>query len=240
MKLQTLTRGDGPQRLALVHGLGNDGEIWNDLVEIALETGRFTITTVDLRGHGRSPRADRYTVTAFADDLVASLPTGLDAVVSHSLGGAVVARAVARLRPKQAVYLDPGFRLALPTDGVGGWLVRRVRLSLLLFTAVQSRGIRAPALTASGQALEAAARARWDRRMALGVLQDVGLQPVEVGPPVVPSTVVLSGDARYVVPDPLPEQLAAAGWGIRRLDDLGHALFLEDPERVWTVLDDLL
>ena len=71
-----------------------------------------TVTTVDLRGHGASDRSDDYGIDAFADDLVETLPTGLDLVVGHSLGGTVLERAVGRLAPAHALYLDPGFRLA--------------------------------------------------------------------------------------------------------------------------------
>ncbi len=240
MQLHTETTGDGPDHLVLVHGLGNDGGVWSELVGCALRTGRYTVTTVDLRGHGRSARSSTYTVQAFADDLVESVPVGVHAVVSHSLGGAVTARAVSRLAPERAVYLDPGFQVALPTAGLGGQLVRRARWVIPLFVLLRSRGIREPALTESGRELEAAGRRLWDRKMALAVLQDVALHPTAVARPVVPSALVLSGDARHVVPDPLPEELADHGWDVRRLDALGHGLFLEDPELVWTVLEDLL
>ena len=88
--------------------------MWRGLTERIVAAGGATVTTVDLRGHGASDRSDVYTVEAFADDLVETLPTGLDLVVGHSLGGSVLERAVARLAPAHALYLDPGFRLKLP------------------------------------------------------------------------------------------------------------------------------
>ena len=240
MKLHTTTTGTGPNHVAFVHGLGNDGTVWNELIEIAATVGRHTFTTVDLRGHGRTDRADTYRLDDFADDLVETLPVGLDGIVSHSLGGAVVARAVERLLPQRAVYLDPGWKLALPDRGLGGVLVRRARWSILLFAALGSRGIRRPVLTEERAAVEEASKARWDRKMALSVLQDVGQHPLAIGRPPVDSTVLLSGDAPYVVPDPLPEQLAAAGWRIIREDRLGHSLFLEDPRLVWDLIEPVL
>ena len=80
------------------------------------------MTTVDLRGHGASDRSDVYTVEAFADDLVETLPTGLDLVVGHSLGGTVLERAVGRLAPAPRALPRPGFRLKLPTEGLAGRL----------------------------------------------------------------------------------------------------------------------
>ncbi|QLD11945.1 alpha/beta fold hydrolase [Microbacterium oleivorans] len=237
MKLHIETTGSGPKRIAFVHGLGNDGTVWEDLVRLAASSERYTLITVDLRGHGRSDRARSYALDDFADDLVASLPAGLDGIVSHSLGGAVVVRAVERLTPASAVYLDPGFRLALPTSGLGGFLVRRVRWSIPLFAASAGRGVRTPTLTPERAAVERASQARWDRRMALSVLQDVATHPYEVAPAVARSTVILSGDAPYVVPDPLPQTLQAAGWRVVREDSLGHAMFLEDPELVWRLVE---
>ena len=118
MRLATATHGDGPRRIALVHGLSADGALWHGLTERIVADGGATVTTVDLRGHGASDRSDVYTVEAFADDLVETLPTGLDLVVGHSLGGTVLERAVARLAPAHALYLDPGFRLRSPREGL--------------------------------------------------------------------------------------------------------------------------
>jgi len=240
MRLHTETTGTGPEHIAFVHGLGNDGTVWDDLIRLAGDTNRYTCTTVDLRGHGQSDRAATYTLDDFADDLVETLPMGLAGIVSHSLGGAVVARAVDRLAPRHAVYLDPGFKLALPDVGLGGFLVRRARWSILLFAAAGSRGVRKPVLTDQRAATERAAKALWDRKMALSVLQNVALHPLAIGKPAVDSTVVLSGDAPYVVPDPLPAQLEAQGWQVVRENSLGHSLFLEDPELVWQLIEPAL
>lgn len=240
MRLHTETTGTGAKHIAFVHGLGNDGTVWDDLIHLASDTSRYTCTTVDLRGHGQSDRAATYTLDDFADDLVEALPTGLDGIVSHSLGGAVVARAVDRLAPQRAVYLDPGFKLALPDAGLGGFLVRRARWSILLFATAGSRGVRKPILTDERAATERAAKALWDRKMALSVLQDVALHPLAIENPAVESTVVLSGDAPYVVPDPLPAQLEAAGWRVIRENSLGHFLFLENPQLVWHLIEPVL
>ncbi|TGO04620.1 alpha/beta fold hydrolase [Serinibacter arcticus] len=237
MKLHTEHHGSGPETVALVHGLGNDATVWGDLVELAAATGRYTVVTVDLRGHGRSDRARTYALADFADDLVETLPTELHGVVSHSLGGAVVARAVDRLSPARAVYLDPGFRLALPDTGLGGLLVRRARWSIPLFAAARGRGVRTPALSPEAKALERASQERWDRGMALAVLQDVATHPYRPTRQRAESTVILSGDAPYVVPDPLPEQLLAAGWHVVREDSLGHAMALEDPRLTWRLVE---
>ncbi|QLD11955.1 hypothetical protein [Microbacterium oleivorans] len=80
----------------------------------------------------------------------------------------------------------------------------------------------------------------WDRKMGLSVLQDVATHPYRVTRPAAPSTVVLSGDALYVVPDPLPETRKSSGWTIVREDSLGHAMFLENPDLVWELIEPAL
>lgn len=120
MRLHSRTTGSGEHHVGLIHGLGASSATWQPLIERMLATGRFTVTTLDLRGHGESDRASSYSLDELAGDVVDALPQGLHSVVGHSLGGAVLVRAVARLKPEHAIYLDPGFGLTLPTRGFAG------------------------------------------------------------------------------------------------------------------------
>ena len=242
MRLATQTHGGGPRRIALVHGLGADGALWRGLTERVVAAGGATVTTVDLRGHGASDRSDEYTVGAFADDLVETLPTGLDLVVGHSLGGSVLERAVGRLAPDHALYLDPGFRLKLPTEGLAGrlfWAAAPVTLTVAsLAQKRRSRGRPPPG--PQDAALRDAARGRFDRRMTIGVFRDVAHHPAPLAPPVVPSTIVLSDDSPAVLPDATAERLADLGWEVRRLPGVGHDFWLEDAARTVDAVRDLL
>ncbi|SDN56881.1 Pimeloyl-ACP methyl ester carboxylesterase [Klenkia soli] len=242
MKLATQVHGAGPRRLALVHGLGADGATWRGLTERLVAAGGVTVTTVDLRGHGGSDRATDYSVGAFADDLVETLPVGLDVVVGHSLGGSVLERAVARLAPASAVYLDPGFRLGLPTGGLAGrlfWATAPVGLAVAaLAQKRRSRG--RPAPSPEDARLRDAATARFDRGMALRVFRDVAHSPAPIAAPAVPSTIVLSDDSPAVLPDPTASRLEALGWDVRRLTGVGHDFWLQDADRTWTSVRDLL
>ncbi|MGP3533865.1 alpha/beta fold hydrolase [Microbacterium sp. RD1] len=124
MRLATRSVGDGPKRAALVHGIFGDGGVWFEFVPWLAAHG-YTVTLVDLRGHGASDRASSYLTEDLADDLVDTLPAGMDLLVGHSLGGRAVLDAVERLGPRRAVYLDPGwtvprdFVFALPSDESG-------------------------------------------------------------------------------------------------------------------------
>ena len=242
MRLATQTHGDGRRRLALVHGLSADGSLWRGLTERIVATGEATVTTCDLRGHGESDRSDVYTVDAFADDLVDTLPTDLDLVVGHSLGGTVLERAVGRLRPGHALYLDPGFRLKLPTEGVAGrlfWGAAPVTLTLAALSQKRRSRGRRP-LTPQDTSLRDAALDGFDRRMAVGAFRDVAHHPTPVAAPVVPSTIVLSDDAPAVLPDATAERLAVLGWDVRRLPGVGHDFWLQEADRTMAAVRDLL
>jgi pimeloyl-ACP methyl ester carboxylesterase len=242
MRLATTTHGDGARQVALVHGLGADGALWRGLTDRLVAAGGVTVTTVDLRGHGASDRAGDYGIAAFADDLVETLPAGLDLVVGHSLGGTVLERAVARLAPAHALYLDPGFRLALPTDGLRGRLFwAAAPVSVVLTAHAQkwrSRG--RGQLAAEDAVLRKAATARFDKGMAIGVFREVAHHPAAVAAPAVPSRVVLSDDSPAVLPDATAARLAALGWEVCRLTGVGHDFWLQDPDRTWAEVRDVL
>ena len=56
----------------------------------------------------------------------------------------------------------------------------------------------------------------------------------------VPSTIVLSDDSPAVLPDAFATRLENAGWQIRRLPGLNHDMHLEDADRTFDAIVDLL
>ena len=128
MLLSTKTVGSGTRSAALVHGASASGEIWKDFAAILVESYDFTVTLVDLRGHGDSPRGDRYRVSDFVGDLVDTLPTGLDLLVGQSLGGRAGMLATPQLMPKRFIGLDPALFATTP-----------VRLALRYLSPVMPR-----------------------------------------------------------------------------------------------------
>ena len=164
-------------------------------------------------------------------------------MIGHSLGGAVLVRAVERLAPMRAIYLDPGFHLNLPTTGMKGrlfWLAPLVTLGATqLRQQRHSAGARA-AYSPATRSLIADAQKRFDGSMALGVFREVAFHPIAVAAPVVPSALILSDEAPAVVPDAMADGLEGHGWTVRRIAGVHHDMQLEDPARTFEAVRDLL
>lgn len=243
MHLHSVTVGSGERHVGMIHGLGADSSSWQPLIERMLTTGRYTVTTVDLRGHGESDRAPSYSLDEFADDVADSLPKGLHSVLGHSLGGAVLLRAVERLRPGHAVYLDPGFALALPISGLAGrafWAIPPLTLGVVGLLQARRGAAQRAAYSPAIQASMKQGRERFDSRMATSVFKDVAFHPIVAAPPAVPSTIILSDESPAVLPDALAAELQGAGWQVRRLPGVHHDMQLEDPQRTFGIIEDVL
>jgi pimeloyl-ACP methyl ester carboxylesterase len=119
------SRGEGPD-LILVHGLSGDLASWHPLVVGSL-AGEFRVTTVDLRGHGRSgmPPAG-YTTRDQAADLIGLMDhigVRRAALVGHSFGGAVALHAAVLYPARVAslVVADTRVRSLQKSQGVRQW-----------------------------------------------------------------------------------------------------------------------
>lgn len=243
MQLNAETIGSGERHIGLVHGLGADGTTWRPLIDRLVATGRYTITTIDLRGHGRSDRAGSYGLDELAADVVDTLPTDLHSVVGHSLGGAVLVRAVGRLRPRHSIYLDPGFQLSLPTSGVAGrlfWALPAVTLGVVGALQARRSARQTAAYDARIRGEMARSRELFDSSMAIGVFRDVAFHPIRIAAPEVPSTIVLSDESPAVLSDAMAAELEAVGWQIRRFAGVHHDMHLEDPDGTLALIADVL
>ncbi|MFT4158151.1 MAG: alpha/beta fold hydrolase [Microbacterium sp.] len=103
------------RRALLIHGLGSSAALMWRLGEALAQAG-WHATAVDLRGHGDAPRAQDYTIAAYAADLLITRPEGdgmWDAVIGHSLGGAssTVAAASDPGWTRRLVLIDPAIVL---------------------------------------------------------------------------------------------------------------------------------
>ncbi|MGP3536754.1 alpha/beta fold hydrolase [Microbacterium sp. RD1] len=231
MKLWTTTIGDGPKRAALVHGLSGDSDLWFELAPWIADHG-YTVTLLDQRGHGRSARASSYLTEDLGDDLVETLPAGMDLVVGESLGGRALLAAVDRLLPQRAIYLEPGWEvpadlpLTLPLQDDGS-LVDEETLAAL-YPAFQPHHVTATRISIS----------RCDRAWFEGdnpSLPDM----TPSAEPVVPSLVVLADPPLAVTPD-LVTKLAAGGYVVRTVPGGQHNLYIADLEGTKRAMADWL
>ena len=243
MKLHTITTGDGPKKVALVHGIGASAELWGSLAERIAESGEYTAIAVDLRGHGESPRAKSYRLDEFVDDLCETLPGDLHSAVGHSLGGALLVRAVPRLLPERAIYLDPGFKLGLPSEGAGArafWALSAVTLPLVMLASAATGTGDTKRYSAETRMLDKRAKQRFDRKMTVGIFDQIAHAPYSPSAPVVPSTLVLSSEGKAVAPAPIPAELEALGWYVRHLPEVGHPFWLHDAEATYGAISDAI
>ena len=98
-----------------MHGLGSSAATtWQ--VSEALAGAGWSVTAIDLRGHGSAPRASSYRIADFAEDLRHTTPDGggiWDVVIGHSIGAAsaVVAAHQDPSWTKRLILLDPALEL---------------------------------------------------------------------------------------------------------------------------------
>ena len=234
MKLHTRTVGNGSRTAALVHGASMSTYAWDDFIPYLLKHD-LTLILVDQRGHGESPRADSYRIQDFADDLVETLPTGLDFLIGQSLGGLTAAWASERLKPKRYIGIDPALAmtplstLLIPLVGpvqkkMPDWMLRRLGAEKNLPNSLP--GVRKQ-------------WANWDQTSLRDIKRSNDARPFPSSPPPVPSTVVLAGPSFAVRPK-FADELRANGWDVRVMQGVGHDLHREDPAGLAAVLEDVL
>lgn len=114
--------GGGGRRVLLLHGVTSSGAGWWRVGRDLADRG-WSVVAPDLRGHGESPMASSYRFGEYADDVLA-LGSGWDAVVGHSMGGAIaVLAATDQGFASRLVLQDPAVVTANDVDEVLSWLM---------------------------------------------------------------------------------------------------------------------
>ncbi|NDL59487.1 alpha/beta fold hydrolase [Phytoactinopolyspora mesophila] len=217
MRLHTRTWGDRDRTALLVHGIMSDSRTWHRVAPKIAEQG-YRVIGVDLRGHGQSGRG-RYTPQDWADDLVESLPEGIDVAIGHSLGAVALALAVDRLRPARVVYGDPAFLV----DGRNGD-PRQFRQ----FKHATREDIvaRSPRWSSEDVDTELATLRDWDPDTVEGAALIAGADVVPLDP-VVPSLVLLATESHFFS-EATAGKLRQRGLQVRIVPGVGHTIHRDD------------
>jgi pimeloyl-ACP methyl ester carboxylesterase len=105
--------GVGDNVAVLLHGTGGSSRSW---WQVGPELARhgYRVLAIDLPGHGRSAPDLAATPESFVDALARAVPESAQLAIGHSMGGSVLARAVAdgSITPAGAVYVEAPFATA--------------------------------------------------------------------------------------------------------------------------------
>ncbi|MEU3861680.1 alpha/beta hydrolase [Streptomyces sp. NPDC028722] len=218
--------GDPAGRPAvLLHALGNTGRSWDRLVS-ALAPQGHRLFVPDLRGHGRSPRADAYTFESMYRDVMSLLDRhrlGAVDLVGHSMGGHV-AWLIAQRHPSRVRRLVIEDTPPPPRDAAA-----EAELS------ARSSGDRAPVISLYREFRELRRAGELDSAAVRPVID--GLRKADPGwwrrlGEVTAETLVISGGLSSPVPRSLLAEVAEAVPQGRLLAiDAGHYVHRTEPER---------
>ncbi|MFF1573668.1 alpha/beta fold hydrolase [Leifsonia sp. NPDC058292] len=231
MELFTREWGEGDRHAVLVHGVMSDSRNWRRVGPVLADHG-YHVIAVDLRGHGRSPRAEEYSAELMAEDIVETVPANPELVMGHSLGGLTVSLAVERLRPERVVYVDPAFSCPA-TD----WFQRMLAPAFLRTLARQSASRiarRNPRWDPADVAIEVESFRVFDRAAIPAVLAPSVMRAPELM--MAPSLVMLADDSRLVKPR-VAERLRGAGFEVRVVAGSGHVINRDDHEGFMRALE---
>ena len=124
LSLATRQWGDGPRSILLLHGITSNARGWWRLGPDLADNG-WLVVAPDLRGHGESPPGGDYALSSYTADVLA-LGGPWDAVLGHSMGGAiaVLASAEGSRFARRLILHDPALMIgATGAEEALGWLL---------------------------------------------------------------------------------------------------------------------
>jgi pimeloyl-ACP methyl ester carboxylesterase len=224
MRLASHDSGPGPRTAVLIHGMMSDHRAWHRVADDLVAAG-FRVVTVDLAGHGSSPRAPRYSPRRWADDVIETLEEVLDSppdlIMGHSLGGLVGSLVAERFPPRAAIYVDPAF--AFPR-GLRGIALKTMFTLAPRPSAWTLRKLN-PRWDDADVALERATLRLWDKRTILGFVSTRALRsPRSL---VAPSLVVLA-ERSLLIAERDVERMRRDGMRVVAIPGSGHTVFRDD------------
>ena len=241
--VEAVGAGSGKPSLALLHGWGLNGAVWNSVREPLAE--HFTLQIVDLPGHGYSRNVPLTTLDATADLLAHALPNPTH-LLGWSMGGQI-ALTYARRHPASVeklvlVATTPRFvandewahaTKAAVLDDFAQRLATNYEATIRGFLALQT--LQQPSARATIAALQTAMSERGEPSVAslqagLHILRtsDLRTQLAKISP----AAIVIQGDHDALTPEPaahwLADHLPNANYAL--IQHAAHAPFLSHRE----------
>jgi len=236
MRLAMHDSGSGSRVAVLIHGMMSDHRAWH---RVAAELGAdgYRVVTVDLAGHGASPRSRRYSPRRWADDVIETLAEKLDVapdvIIGHSLGALVGSFVAERFAPRAAIYVDPAFSFPRGIHGValkvmftlaprpGAWVLRRLN----------------PRWSADDIALELATLRVWDKRTILGF---VSTRPLRSPRTLVAPSLVVLAERSLLIASRDVDRMRRDGMTVEIVSGAGHTVFRDEFTTFMRLVDDWL
>jgi pimeloyl-ACP methyl ester carboxylesterase len=233
---------DGPV-LLLLHGLGHTAEVWRGLIELLPASWQGGWVAPDLRGHGRSGWAQRYSFGEFAADVAALLPPDRHVfAVGHSMGGVVALVLAGGPGPVRAA-VGFGIKVSWTDDELAAMRTRAARPPKTFDTEAEARaafvrfggldGLAAPEsdlVTSGVHAVSGGYRLATDPRTMLVGAPPMATLLAEAEAPVV----LAAGEHDHMV---TPDQLRALDERAVTLPGAGHNLHLTHPAELLTLVE---
>ena len=221
MLLHAIDTGEGDRTAVLLHGLMGSAESWRRVVPLLVDRG-YRVLSLDLPGHGLSPRDPLLTIDRAASavaETIALLAPGrpIDAI-GHSYGATVLAAAAERLTPALAVYVDASLALAGGADRAA--LTAAYEKDRL--TRMSPAALRAgrPFYTAEDAEVEARAAGRFDPATSASI---------SCGPDqswdAAPGSIVLRADPSAWVTDDDARRFEESGAEVRSIPGAAHTVW---------------
>ncbi|HZY12197.1 MAG TPA: alpha/beta hydrolase [Beijerinckiaceae bacterium] len=240
--------GSGEPTLVLLHGLGANAGVWQNLLPLIEKHWPGRWMAPDLPGHGRSPAASTYSYGAHAAAVAEMVGQGKRvAIIGHSMGGVVGLMLAAEwfgmsvthvlaLGVKLRWSADDATRMASLTEAPVRWFDDR-RAAVERYLRVSGLGglvdLDSPIAAAGIQEESGRFRLAADpRTSSVGVppiddLMRAIKAPVHFAAGAADAMVSLDDMRRY---DPLAQSIA----------DAGHNTHVERPQKIWQVFELLM